>query len=131
MLHFIGRSLWLSWCWIELSLFTLFLYALAWLPRILIKSFYSKLFYTWCRVFTRALGVDLRLHEKNINPLPKQYILVANHPSAFEDIGVPALFDVHPLAKMGVKKWFLLGKISEAAGTLFVKRDSKEGNAFC
>ncbi|MCK5724937.1 MAG: hypothetical protein KAI84_20540, partial [Gammaproteobacteria bacterium] len=96
MLHFIGRSLWLFWCWIELSLFTLFLYALAWLPRILIKSFYSKLFYTWCRVFTRALGVDLRLHEKNINPLPKQYILVANHPSAFEDIGVPALFDVHP-----------------------------------
>lgn len=126
MLHFIVRSLWLFWCWIELSLFTLFLYALAWLPNILIKSIYSRLFYSWCRAFSRALGVDLKLHQKNHHPLPEQYILVANHPSAFEDIGVPALFDVHPLAKMGVRKWFLLGKISEAAGTLFVKRDDKE-----
>lgn len=126
MLHFIGRSLWLFWCWIELSIFTLFLYVLAWFPQFLTKSFYSKLFYIWCRTFTRALGVDLRLHEKNINPLPKQYILVANHPSAFEDIGVPALFNVHPLAKLGVRKWFLLGKISAAAGTMFVKRDDKD-----
>jgi len=126
MLHFIGRSLWLFWCWIEFIIFTLFLYVLSWLPRFITNPFYSTLFYTWCRVFSRALGVDLRLHEKNRKPLPKQYILVANHPSAFEDIGVPALFDVHPLAKMGVKNWFLLGRISEAAGTMFVKRDSKE-----
>lgn len=126
MLHFIARSLWLIWNWLELSFFTLFLYALAWLPKSLTRYFYSTLFYSWCRSFSRALGVDLRLHQKNIKPLPKQYILVANHPSAFEDIGVPALFNVHPLAKMGVRNWFLLGKISEAAGTLFVKRDSKE-----
>lgn len=126
MLHFIGRSLWLFLCWVELSIFTLFLYALAWLPRSLIKPFYSRLFYSWSRSFSRALGVDLRLHEKNLKPVPEQYILVANHPSAFEDIGVPALFDVHPLAKMGVKSWFLVGRISEAAGTLFVKRDNKE-----
>jgi len=126
MLHFIGRSLWLFWCWIEFIIFTLFLYVLSWLPRVIINPFYSTLFYIWCRVFSRALGVDLRLHEKNTKPLPKQYILVANHPSAFEDIGVPALFNVHPLAKMGVKSWFLLGRISEAAGTMFVKRDNKE-----
>lgn len=126
MLHFIARNLWLLWNWLELSLFTLLLYALAYLPRAITKHFYSRLFYSWCRSFTRALGVDLRLHQKNINAIPEQYILVANHPSAFEDIGVPALFNVHPLAKMGVRNWFLLGKISEAAGTLFVKRDSKE-----
>jgi len=126
MLHFIGRSLWLLWNWIEFSIFTLFLYVLSWLPRVIINPFYSTLFYSWCRAFSRALGVDLRLHEKNRKPIPKQYILVANHPSAFEDVGVPALFNVHPLAKMGVKNWFLLGRISEAAGTMFVKRDSKE-----
>ncbi|MFK5915101.1 MAG: lysophospholipid acyltransferase family protein [Woeseiaceae bacterium] len=129
MLHFLGRSSWLLYCWLELTAFTLFLYLLAWLPRSLTQYFYSKLFYIWCRFFVRALGVNLRLHQKNKQPLPKQYILVANHPSAFEDIGVPALFDVHPLAKMGVKKWFLLGKISEAAGTMFVKRDSKESRS--
>lgn len=126
MLHFIGRSLWLFWCWIEFSIFTLILYILAWLPQSLLKHFYSKLFYIWCRFFVRALGVNLRLHQKNLKPIPERYILVANHPSAFEDVGIPALFDVHPLAKMGVRKWFLLGKISAAAGTFFVKRDSKE-----
>ena len=126
MLHFIGRSLWLFWCWIELSIFTLILYSIAWLPRKLTNLFYSKLFFIWCRFFVRALGVNLKLHQKNHDAIPQNYILVANHPSAFEDIGVPALFDVHPLAKMGVRKWFLLGKISEAAGTFFVKRDSKE-----
>ena len=126
MLHFIARALWLLWNWIELGLFTLFLYALAWLPRKLTNRFYTRLFYSWCRAFVRALGVDLRLHEKNIQPLPQQYILVANHPSAFEDIGIPALFPVYPLAKMGVKSWFLVGKISEAAGTLFVKRDDRD-----
>ncbi len=125
MLHTLGRILWLGWNWIELILFTLFLYLLAWLPKRLTQSFYTRLFYSWCRSFVRALGVKLRLHEKNRKPLPKQFILVANHPSAFEDIGIPALFDVYPLAKMGVKKWFLFGKISEAAGTLFVKRDDK------
>ena len=116
MLHFVARSLWLFWNWIELSLFTLFLYVLAWLPRSITKSFYSRLFYSWCRAFTRALGVDLRLHQKNLKPIPKQYILVANHPSAFEDVGVPALFNVHPLAKMGVRNWFLLGKIRKSQG---------------
>jgi 1-acyl-sn-glycerol-3-phosphate acyltransferase len=126
MLHFVARSLWLFWNWIELSLFTLFLYVLAWIPRGLTKTFYTHLFYIWCRSFCRALRVDLRLHEKQLKPIPKQYILVANHPSAFEDIGVPALFDVIPLAKMGVRDWYLLGKISEAAGTMFVKRDNKE-----
>ena len=126
MLQFIGRFLWLCWCWIEFSIFTLFLYALAWLPRVLTRLYYSNLFYSWCRSFTRALGVNLRLHQKNISPMPQQYILVANHPSAFEDIGIPALFNVRPLAKMDVKKWFLVGKISEAAGTMFVDRENKK-----
>ena len=67
-----------------------------------------------------------RLHQKNLKPLPKQYILVANHPSSFEDIGIPALFEVPPLAKMDERKWFLPGEISEAAGTMIVKRDNKE-----
>ncbi len=47
--------------------------------------------------------------------LPEQYILVANHPSALEDFGVPALFDIYPLAKAGVRDWFILGRISDYA----------------
>ena len=126
MLSFISRGLWLFWNWLELVAFTLVLYLLAWLPASVLQYFYHYSFRIWCASFVRALGVDLRLHEKNLNPLPKQYILVANHPSAFEDVGIPTLFDVYPLAKAGVRDWFMVGKINEAAGTLFVKRDDKD-----
>ena len=126
MLAFLGRTLWLAWCWLELSLLTLFLYGLAWLPKPLTGAYYRYLFRVWCALFVRALGVDLHLHEKNVEPIPKQYILIANHPSAFEDIGIPTLFNVYPLAKRGVRDWFLVGKINAAAGTLFVDRDDPD-----
>ncbi|MCW8855469.1 MAG: 1-acyl-sn-glycerol-3-phosphate acyltransferase [Gammaproteobacteria bacterium] len=84
------------------------------------------MFRVWCRAFVRALDVDLKLHQKNLNPVPEQYILIANHPSAFEDVGIPALFEVYSLAKIEVKKWWIVGRMSEAAGTLYVKRESKE-----
>jgi len=126
MLYFAGRSLWLLWCWLELAVFTLVLYALSWLPRPLTRAFYHSLFLRWCKFFVRALGVDLRLHQKNLKPLPKQYILIANHPSALEDVGIPALFDVYPLAKQGVRHWYFVGRINYAADTLFVNREDKD-----
>lgn len=126
MLRFLFRSVWLTWCWLELSCLTLVLYLLAWLPRSLNRFYYHSLFRVWCAFFVRALGVDLRLHEKNARPLPKQFILVANHPSAFEDVGIPTLFNVYPLAKQGVRDWAIVGRINIAAGTLFVKRDDPE-----
>ena len=126
MIAFILRSLWLLVCWMELSVFTLVLYGLAWLPRRFTKSYYHSLFRIWCSFFVRALGVDLRLHEKHVQPIPKQFILISNHPSALEDVGVPSLFNVYPLAKEGVRFWWLVGKINEAADTIFVKRDNRE-----
>jgi len=74
----------------------------------------------------RALAVDLRLHQKNTRPLPGQYILIANHPSALEDVGIPTLFPVYSLAKEEVKDWWWAGRINIAAGTLFVQRESAE-----
>ncbi|MFO7603306.1 MAG: lysophospholipid acyltransferase family protein [Gammaproteobacteria bacterium] len=126
MLSFILRTLWLTWSWLELTLFTLGLYALSWLPRPLTGAYYHHLFRIWCDFFVRALGVRLRLHEKNLKRLPAQYILIANHPSALEDVGIPALFNVYPLAKQGVRDWLLVGRINAAAGTMFVKRDDPE-----
>ena len=52
--------------------------------------------------------------------------MIANHPSAFEDIGLPALFDVVSLAKIEVADWWILGRISKAVGTLYVRRESKK-----
>jgi 1-acyl-sn-glycerol-3-phosphate acyltransferase len=126
MTYTLLRVLWRAWCWMELSVLTLLLYLLSFLPRILLRPFYFQAFRMWCRWFVRALGVDLRLHQKNRRPLPKQYILIANHPSAFEDIGVPALFPVYSLAKEEVRDWWFAGRINIAAETLFVKRESRE-----
>ncbi|MDH3871800.1 MAG: 1-acyl-sn-glycerol-3-phosphate acyltransferase [Gammaproteobacteria bacterium] len=125
MIRFIAMLLWRVINWVELAVFTAILYVLSYLPGVL-RPFYYPLFRFWCRSFVRALGVDLRLHQKNTLPLPEHYILVANHPSAFEDIGIPALFPVHSLAKIEVKDWWIVGRISMAAGSLYVHRESRE-----
>jgi 1-acyl-sn-glycerol-3-phosphate acyltransferase len=126
MLLYIARWVRLVAGWIDLTVFTLVMYALTWLPNGWMRAWYRRLFYSWCRVFVRALNVDLRLHQKHRQALPPQYIMIANHPSAFEDIGVPALFDVVSLAKVQVRSWFIVGRITAAAGTMYVDRESAE-----
>ncbi len=127
MSRLVLRLAWILLGWIELILLTLVLYTLSYLPaRPTPRRWYIRLFRLWSGTFVHALGVDLRLHQKNQHPLPKQFILIANHPSAFEDIGIPALFDVHSVAKVEVRDWWITGRISAAAGTLFVRRESKE-----
>jgi len=112
--------------WIALIAFSAVLYALTYMPRIFSGDYYHFLSRVWCKLFVRALGVDLKLIHKNTRPLPKQYIVTANHPSVLEDFGLPALFDVYPLAKEGVRDWILLGRMSDYAGTIFVERDNPE-----
>lgn len=126
MIQFLARIVWLGWCWIELAVLTAFLYICAFLPKTWLRPWYFPLFRFWCRLFVRALGVNLKLHQKNTRLLPAQYILIANHPSALEDIGIPTLFPVYSLAKEGVRDWWWVGRINVAAGTLFVERESAE-----
>jgi 1-acyl-sn-glycerol-3-phosphate acyltransferase len=126
MVAIVARVLWRLWCWLELAVATLLLYVLSFLPAALLRPWYFPAFRCWCRLFVRALGVDLRLHQKNTRPLPEHYILIANHPSAFEDVGIPALFPVYSLAKEELKDWWWAGRINIAAGTLFVQREDPE-----
>jgi 1-acyl-sn-glycerol-3-phosphate acyltransferase len=119
----LARIVWLLWCWLELAALTLLLYLGSFLPRAWLRPWYFPAFRYWCRLFVRALGVDLRLHQKNTRPLPDRYILIANHPSALEDVGIPALFPVYSLAKAEVRDWWWAGRINVAAGTLFVQRE--------
>src|SRR5437870_8437922 len=103
--------------WADFIAITLLVWLLSWLPWPGMHPV-ARLFRPWCRAFVRALDIDLRLHQKNRRPLPARFILIANHPAAFEDIGIPALFDVVSLAKLQVRDWFIVGRISRAAGTL-------------
>jgi lyso-ornithine lipid O-acyltransferase len=107
-------------------IFTSLLYLLSFLPSSILKRFYPRLFWAWSRSFVRALDVDLNLLQNNARPLPRQYLLIANHPSAFEDIGIPSLFNVHSLAKVEVRDWPIVGRISHAAGTLYVRREDRD-----
>jgi 1-acyl-sn-glycerol-3-phosphate acyltransferase len=112
--------------WVDFIVFTALMYLLSWLPWPGTRPAShpaAGIFNAWCRCFVRALDVDLRLHQKNRARLPERFILIANHPAAFEDIGIPALFDVISLAKSQVQDWFIVGRISKAAGTLYVDRD--------
>jgi 1-acyl-sn-glycerol-3-phosphate acyltransferase len=111
--------------WVDFIAFTVLMYLLSWLPWNGTHPV-ARMFNAWCRAFVRALDVDLRLHQKNRKHLPKRFILIANHPTAFEDIGIPAMFDVVSLAKLQVQQWIIVGRISKAAGTLFVDRDDPE-----
>ncbi|MGD9591799.1 MAG: lysophospholipid acyltransferase family protein [Candidatus Berkiella sp.] len=114
---------------IDLIVMTALMYGLSFLPKQHIGKWYRHLFRYWCWVFIRALGVELFLHQKNKQSLPDHFILIGNHPSAFEDLGMSALFDVHFLAKVQVKDWWIVGRISEAVGTFYVERESKESRA--
>lgn len=117
---------WFMLKWIDFILLTLITWIAAWLPRFLTRRIYHPLFQVWCRSFCRALGITIRVHQHYATQLPSQYILIANHPSAFEDIGIPAIFPVTSLAKVEVKDWWIVGRISQAAGTLYVKREERE-----
>jgi lyso-ornithine lipid O-acyltransferase len=108
--------------WVDFIAFTALMYLLSWLPW-RGRHPVAHMFHAWCRCFVRALDVELRLHQKNRKRLPERFILIANHPAAFEDIGIPALFRVVSLAKLQVQDWFIVGRISKAAGTLYVDRD--------
>jgi len=111
--------------WADLVVLTALLYLLSWLPWRGTHPV-AWFFRAWCRAFVRALDIDLRLHQKNLRPLPARYILIANHPGALEDIGIPALFDVVSLAKLQVQDWYFAGRITKAAGTLYVDRDDPD-----
>ena len=129
MFYYSLRIIKLSMMWIDFIVLTCFLYLFSWLPAAFLKGWYFRLFRVWSRAFVRALDVDLKLHQKNLNPIPANYILIANHPSAFEDIGIPALFEVYSLAKIEVKDWWIVGRISSAAGNIYVRRESKESRS--
>jgi 1-acyl-sn-glycerol-3-phosphate acyltransferase len=125
MIYAVGRFLLRLVTVVDLVLATLVMYLAALVPGLSGSGTYHGWFRTWSRVFARALGVDLRLRQMNREPLPERYILIANHPSAFEDIGIPALFPVYSVAKKEVAQWWVVGRISTAAGTIYFDREEK------
>ncbi len=124
-MSYILRAIYYLVLWLDFLALTLLLYGMTFLPARL-RGGFPLIFRLWCRLFVRALGVRLVMHQQYLKPLPQHYILIANHPSIFEDIGIPALFDVVCLAKHEVRGWWVFGRIAAAAGTVFVERENPE-----
>jgi len=127
--HSIFRPAWQILNAAAFILLTAVLYVSSFVQYFHFKPVYLVMFRQWSNFFVRALGVNLKLHRHSRQPLPDHFIMIANHPSAFEDIGLPALFNVTSLAKAEVADWWILGRISTAAGTLYVKRESRKSRA--
>lgn len=108
---------------LDLLLTTLILWPLSYLPRCINRSWYPALFRYWCRVFVRFMGVTVEIHQRHRHPLPQQYIVIANHPSIFEDVGIPGYFKARFLGKAEILNWWVVGRIAQASGLLFVQRE--------
>ena len=94
--------------WMDFILLTALIYLMSWLPWRGTHPV-ARIFPAWCRTFVRALDVDLRLHQKNRKRLPARFILIANHPSAFEDKAGQG-----PLARSGRLDDRLIGQVDRA-----------------
>lgn len=102
-------------------------YLLSWLPFKWVKPACRFLFHIWANAFLRFFGISLHVHQHYHGKLPKHYIAIANHPSVFEDIGMPMTFpEAHFLAKEEVRSWWFVGRMGAAVGTIFVQRECKD-----
>lgn len=109
---------------IDFILITLVALLCSLLPHFAIKGFFPRLYRFWSLSFVRWFGVIEHIHQYNDKEIPKQYILISNHPTGIDVIWLPGRFNVFPLSKDQISRWFVVGKITREAGVIFVKRES-------
>src|ERR1051326_7886310 len=75
----------------------------------------------WCRFACWVLGLRLTIKGS----MPKSGLLVCNHLSYLDIIALASLRRCIFVAKRDVYDWPLFGWLARAAGTIFVRRDSR------
>lgn len=108
---------------------SLTLFFIGLIPVAFMKKIAVNIYRKWSLVFLKFFGIKEQIHWENKTPLPEQFILISNHPSGIELLWLPARFNVTSLAKSEIRKWFLFGRIAEAAGTLFVNREELQSRS--
>ena len=126
MLQYIPEIIKLIFIWTEFLILTPIMYIFSYShfqKNKYFKKSYRFFFRYWSKLFCKAGRLDIRVHQKHLKLLPKQYIVIANHPSMAEDAGMVAVFNARFIAKEEVASWPVFGRITKAAGTVYVKRE--------
>ena len=77
-------------------------------------------------VQNEAVGLAKRYKlEIYVHGEPQPGFLAANHTSYVDAVVIEALKGAGSVSKIGVKKYFLIGPITEKVGTLWVRRDDR------
>lgn len=77
----------------------------------------------WSVKLLGVLGIELVVHGQ---PRPAAKLLVANHVSWLDIIAIHAVVpEARFVSKAEVRHWPLIGRLVEAAGTLFIEREKK------
>ncbi len=127
MFYYLFSAIKLLCIWIDLILLSLLVYLASWLPYTIRQWFFPILFRGWCGALVRGFRKQLFIHQKYQGRLPKQFIAIANHPSCFEDFGMPYLFPkARFLSKKEVSNWWIAGRVARAMGVLFVDREDRD-----
>lgn len=78
-----------------------------------------------CLIFIIRVKIDIRGEISNLNLSYQGSFFVSNHLSYLDGFVLGALFPVVYVTKMELKKWPLIGLMTEVSGTFFVDRDHK------
>jgi 1-acyl-sn-glycerol-3-phosphate acyltransferase len=127
MFYYLFSAIILLFLWIDLIILSLLVYTVSCLPLTVRKWVFTPLFRAWCGALVRGFRKQLFIHQKYKGKLPKQFIAISNHPSCFEDFGMPYLFPTARfLSKKEVSNWWIAGRVARAMGVLFVDREDRD-----
>lgn len=85
-----------------------------------------KVIQTWLHQAARIIGVDIQIHGK---PVKGPALVVANHISWLDILIIASVLPVSFLSKAEVRDWPVIGTLAAKAGTLFIRRGSRDGAA--
>ncbi len=78
----------------------------------------------WLHQATAIIGVDIQVHG---TPAKRPAFVVANHVSWLDILVIASVLPVSFLSKEEVRDWPVIGILAARAGTLFIRRGSKDG----
>lgn len=85
-----------------------------------------KVIQKWLHRSAEIIGIDIQVHG---TPTQTPVFVVANHISWLDIIIISSVLPVSFLSKDEIRNWPIIGTLAAKAGTLFIRRGSKNGAA--